>query len=150
MYDIKSLVCVSAPAPVSVIPVCESARPSLVSWSRCLRSAAEPAPVTAHTSPRIHVQRYALLTISIFEINDQGAGGGICEAWNSLHSACQPSLPHTIMTLFSSFGHILNNDYLQFSERDTLASMRTGLLLALGLALLAGTQAQPREVNTAR
>ena len=45
---------------------------------------------------------------------------------------------------------ILNNNYLQFSERDTLASMRTGLLLALGLALLAGTQAQPREVNTAR
>ena len=55
------------------------------------------------------------------------------------------------MTLFSPFGHILNNDYLlQFSERDTLASMRTGLMLALGLALLAGTQAQPREVNTAR
>ena len=60
-----------------------------------------------------------------------------------------PAYP-TIMTLFSSFGHILNNDYVQFSERDTLASMRTGLLLALGLALLAGTQAQPREVNTAR
>ena len=54
------------------------------------------------------------------------------------------------MTLFSSFGHILNNDYLQFSERDTLASMRTGLLLALGLALLAGTQAQPREVTAER
>ena len=54
------------------------------------------------------------------------------------------------MTLFSSFGHILNNNYLQFSDLDTLASMRTGLLLALGLALLAGTQAQPREVITAR
>ena len=60
------------------------------------------------------------------------------------------SPPHTIHILFSPFGHILNNNHLQFSGRDTLASMRTGLLLALGLALLAGTQAQPREVTAKR
>ena len=57
---------------------------------------------------------------------------------------------HPTQSRFYDIRLILENNYVQFSERDTLASMRTGLLLALGLALLAGTQAHPREVTAER